>query len=210
MIRILIADDHPIVRNGLKQMISDEADMNVVCEASDAGEVFAGIEKNELDVLILDISMPGTGGFEILSRLRNNGSKTPVLMLSALSEDLYASKSLKAGASGFINKESAPEELVKAIRKVFSGGVYVSSHLAEKLAVDLKHDVDKPPYEYLSTREFQIMCMIASGKTVSEIAKELYINVKTVSTYRSRILEKMNFRNNSELTKFCIREGFVK
>lgn len=210
MIRILIADDHPIVRNGLKQIISDEPDMLVVCDASNADGVFAGAAKNELDVIILDISMPGMGGFEILSQLRNNKVKTPVLMLSALSEELYASKALKAGASGFVNKESAPEELVKAIRKVFSGGVYVSSYLAEKLAVDLKHEIDKPPHEYLSTREFQIMCMIASGKTVSEIAKELFINVKTVSTYRSRILAKMNFKNNSELTNFCLREGFVK
>ncbi len=210
MIRILIADDHPIVRNGLKQIISDEPDMLVVKDVSDAEGVFSCVQENELDVIILDISMPGTGGFEILSRLRSNNIKTPVLMLSALSEELYASKSLKAGASGFINKESAPEELVKAIRKVFSGGVYVSSYLAEKLAVNLKHDIEKPSHEYLSTREFQIMCMIASGKTVSEIAKELFINVKTVSTYRSRILAKMDFKNNSELTNFCIREGFVK
>ncbi len=210
MIRILIADDHPIVRNGLKQIISDEPDMLVVKDVSDAEGVFSFVQENELDVIILDISMPGTGGFEILSRLRSNNIKTPVLMLSALSEELYASKSLKAGASGFINKESAPEELVKAIRKVFSGGVYVSSYLAEKLAVNLKHDIEKPSHEYLSTREFQIMCMIASGKTVSEIAKELFINVKTVSTYRSRILAKMDFKNNSELTNFCIREGFVK
>lgn len=210
MIRILIADDHPIVRNGLKQIISDETDMEVVCEASNGQEVISSIKTNEIDVIILDISMPGKGGLEILDWLKNNYSEIPVLMLSAMSEELYASKTLKAGASGFLNKESAPEELVKAVRKVYSGGIYVSSYLAEKMAMDFKYDIKKPAHEYLSEREFQVMCLIASGKTVTEIAGELFINVKTVSTYRARVLLKMNFKNNSELTNFCIKEGFVK
>lgn len=210
MIKILIADDHPIVRNGLKQIITDENDMEITCEASNSGEVFESLKKNKIDILILDISMPGMGGFEILERIRQNYPKFPVLMLSSLSEELYASKSLKAGASGFFNKESAPEELVKAVRKIYSGGLYVSSFLAEKLAIDLKKDVTKPPYEYLSNREFQIMCMIGSGKTVSEIANILFISVKTVSTYKSRIFKKMNLKNNSELINFCVKEGFVK
>ena len=208
MIRILIADDHPIVRNGLKQIICDEEDMKVICEASNGQEVFDEISKNEIDVLILDISMPGMGGFEILEKIKQKYPKLPVLMLSALSEELYASKTLKAGASGFINKESAPIELVKAVRKVFSGGLYVSAYLAEKLASDFKHDVSKPPQEYLSNREFQIMCMIGSGKTITEIADMLCISVKTVSTYKARIFNKMNFKNNSELINFCIREGY--
>ncbi len=208
MIRILIADDHPIVRNGLKQIICDEEDMKVICEASNGQEVFDEISKNEIDVLILDISMPGMGGFEILEKIKQKYPTLPVLMLSALSEELYASKTLKAGASGFINKESAPIELVKAVRKVFSGGLYVSAYLAEKLASDFKHDVSKPPQEYLSNREFQIMCMIGSGKTVTEIADMLCISVKTVSTYKARIFNKMNFKNNSELINFCIREGY--
>lgn len=208
MIRILIADDHPIVRNGLKQIICDEEDMKVICEASNGQEVFDEISKNEIDVLILDISMPGMGGFEILEKIKQKYPTLPVLMLSALSEELYASKTLKAGASGFINKESAPIELVKAVRKVFSGGLYVSAYLAEKLASDYKHDVSKPPQEYLSNREFQIMCMIGSGKTVTEIADMLCISVKTVSTYKARIFNKMNFKNNSELINFCIREGY--
>lgn len=208
MIRILIADDHPIVRNGLKQIICDEEDMKVICEASNGQEVFDEISKNEIDVLILDISMPGMGGLEILEKIKQKYPKLPVLMLSALSEELYASKTLKAGASGFINKESAPIELVKAVRKVFSGGLYVSAYLAEKLASDYKHDVSKPPQEYLSNREFQIMCMIGSGKTVTEIADMLCISVKTVSTYKARIFNKMNFKNNSELMNFCIREGY--
>lgn len=210
MIKILIADDHPIVRNGLKQIISDETGMEVICDAADGREVIEKIKNNEIDVIILDISMPGMGGLEILDWLKNNYPDMPVLMLSAMSEELYASKTLKAGASGFINKESAPEELVKAVRKVFEGGIYVSPYLAEKMAKDFKYDIKKPPHEYLSNREFQIMRLIASGKTVTEIAKELFINVKTVSTYRARILSKMNFKNNSELTNFCIKEGFVK
>jgi len=210
MIRILIADDHPIVRNGLKQIISDEEDMKVVCEASNAKEVFELIKKFEIDVLILDISMPGMGGFEVLEKIKQKLPELPVLMLSALSEELYASKTLKAGASGFVNKESAPEELVKAVRKVFSGGLYVSAFLAEKLASDFKDDVSKPPQEYLSTREFQIMRMIGSGKTITEIAKILCISVKTISTYRSRILKKMNFKNNSELINFYVKEGYTE
>ena len=182
--------------------------MKGICEASNGQEVFEEVSKNEIDVLILDISMPGMGGFEILEKIKQKYPKLPVLMLSALSEELYASKTLKAVASGFINKESAPIELVKAVRKVFSGGLYVSAYLAEKLASDFKHDVSKPPQEYLSNREFQIMCMIGSGKTITEIADMLCISVKTVSTYKARIFNKMNFKNNSELINFCIREGY--
>lgn len=209
MIKILIADDHPLIRNGLKQIISRENDIEVTCEACNAEEVFELIKKYKIDVLILDISMPGMSGFEVLDKIKQKLPGLPVLMLSALSEELYASKTLKAGASGFINKESAPEELVKAVRKVFSGGLYVSDYLAEKLAVDFKYDISKPPQEYLSTREFQIMRMIGSGKTVSEIANELCINVRTVSTYRARILNKMNLKNNSEISNFCIKEGYI-
>jgi two-component system, NarL family, invasion response regulator UvrY len=209
MIKILIADDHPLIRNGLKQIISRESDIEVVCEAANSVEVFDLINKNNIDVLILDISMPGMSGFEILDKLKRKLPKLPVLMLSALSEELYALKTLKAGASGFINKESAPEELVKAIRKVFSGGLFVSPYLAEKLASDFKDGIMKQPHEKLSKREFQIMCMIGSGKTVGEIANELFLNVRTISTYRARILNKMNLKNNSEITNFCMKEGFI-
>lgn len=209
MIKILIADDHPLIRNGLKQIISRESDIEVVCEAANSVEVFDLIKTNKIDVVILDISMPGMSGFEILDKLKQKLPKLPVLMLSALSEELYALKTLKAGASGFINKESAPEELVKAIRKVFSGGLFVSPYLAEKLASDFKDGIVKQPHEKLSKREFQIMCMIGSGKTVGEIANELFLNVRTISTYRARILNKMNLKNNSEITNFCMKEGFI-
>jgi two-component system, NarL family, invasion response regulator UvrY len=209
MIRILIADDHPLIRKGLKQIISRESDIEIVCEAANAVEVFEIMNKNKIDVLILDISMPGMSGFEVLDKIKQKCPKLPVLMLSALSEELYALKTLKAGASGFINKESAPEELVKAIRKVFSGGLFVSPYLAEKLASDFKNGITKQPHEKLSKREFQIMCLIGSGKTVSEIANELFLNVRTISTYRARILDKMNLKNNSEITNFCMKEGFI-
>ena len=209
MIKILIADDHPLIRNGLKQIISREKDMEVTCEASNAEEVFELIKKNKIDILILDISMPGMSGFEVLDKIKQKFLKLPVLMLSALSEDLYALKTLKAGASGYINKESAPEELVKAVRKVVSGGLFVSDYLAEKLASDFKNGFFKQPHEKLSKREFQIMCLIGSGKTVSEIAKELFLNVRTVSTYRARILDKINLKNNSEITNYCMKEGFI-
>lgn len=209
MIKILIADDHPLIRNGLRQLISKQNDIEVACEASNSKEVFELMKKHEIDVVILDISMPGMSGIEILDIIKQKYPSVPVLMLSALSEELYALKTLKSGASGFINKESAPEELVKAIKKVVSGGVYVSDFLGEKLAVDFKKGIAKQPHENLSKREFQIMCLIGSGKAVSEIAKELFLNVRTISTYRARILEKLNLKNNSEITSYCVKEGFT-
>jgi DNA-binding NarL/FixJ family response regulator len=210
MITILIADDHPIVRTGLKLIISDQFDMKVICEASNGFEVLELLKKNKVDVVILDISMPGLSGLEALVQIRILYPSLPVLILSVLSEDVYASKTLRAGANGFIHKETIPEELVRAIRKVAGGGLYVSSLLAEKFAGDVRNPVIKVLHENLSFREFQIMCLIASGKTVTEIGSALCISVKTVSTYRSRILEKMELKNNAELTNYCIKEGLVE
>jgi len=210
MIKILIADDHPIVRTGLKLTISDQTDMKVICEASNGFEVLELLKKNVVDVAILDISMPGLSGLEALVQVKHLYPLLPVLILSVLSEEVYAVKTLKAGASGFIHKETIPEDLVKAIRKVASGGLYISSVMAEKFAEDVKNPVVKVLHENLSFREFQIMCLISSGKTVTEIADKLCISVKTVSTYRSRILEKMEMRNNAELTNYCIKAGLVE
>jgi DNA-binding NarL/FixJ family response regulator len=210
MINILIADDHPIVRTGLKLTITDQPDMKVICEASNGFEVLELLKKNKVDVVILDISMPGLSGLEALVQVRTLYPTLPVLILSVLSEEVYAVKTLKAGANGFIHKETIPEELVKAIRKVAAGGLYISTIMAEKFAGDVKNPVLKVLHENLSFREFQIMCLISSGKTVTEIADTLCISVKTVSTYRSRILEKMDMRNNAELTNYCIKEGLVE
>lgn len=209
MIKILIVDDHPIVRNGLKNIISDESDMKIVCESSTGQQVVDLVKKNEIDIVILDISLPDISGFEVLTRLRNLFPDLPVLMLSVMSEDLYASKTLKAGASGFINKESAPEELITAIRKIVSGGHYISPVFAERIALDIKGNLKKAPHERLSSREFQILTYIASGKAMGKIATELSLSIKTVSTYRTRILEKMNVRSNADLIKYCINEGLI-
>jgi two-component system, NarL family, invasion response regulator UvrY len=210
MIKILIADDHPIVRKGMINIISDEPDMKVVCEASNGTQVLDLIKTNELDFVILDISMPGKSGLEVLDMLKNIRPDLPILMLSALSEEIYASKSLKAGASGFINKETAPEELITAIRKIVAGGHYISNALTERVALDFKGDLSKAPHARLSSREFQILCLIGSGKSVTDIGKTLFLNVKTVSTYRTRILKKMNMQNNAELIRYCLNEGIIR
>lgn len=190
MIKILIADDHAIVRKGLKQILSETYDMVVANEAANGRQCLELVGKNDLDLVLLDIAMPGRGGIDILKDLKHEKPKLPILMLSMYPEEQYAVRALKAGASGYLTKESAPEELIAAIRKVSQGGKYVSSSLAEKLAVYLETDSEKPVHEMLSDREYQAMLMIASGKTVKQIADKLSLSVKTISTYRARILKK--------------------
>lgn len=210
MIRILIADDHTIVREGLKQILAETRDMVVADEASNGQEVFAKVSKNEYDVVLLDISMPGRSGLEVLKQLKGERPKLPILILSMYSEEQYAMRALRAGASGYMTKESAPDELIEAIRKVSQGRKYVSPSLAEKLAVSLELGEEKPPHEMLSDREYQVMCMIASGKTIKEIAGELSLSVKTISTYRSRILEKLNFKTNAAMTHYAVQNRLVE
>jgi DNA-binding NarL/FixJ family response regulator len=176
MIKILIADDHPIVRQGLKQILSEEPDIEVVGEAQNSQEVLELVRKQHWDIVILDITMPGRGGLDVLKELKHERPKLPVLMLSVHPEDQYAVRALKAHASGYMTKDSAPEELVKAIRKILRGGKYISSTLAEKLAFDLETETEKPLHETLSDREHQVLLMIASGKTVSKIAEELSLS----------------------------------
>jgi DNA-binding NarL/FixJ family response regulator len=209
MLKILIADDHPIVRQGLKQILSEESDMGVFGEAQNSQEVLELVQKQDWDIVILDINMPGRGGIDVLKELKHERPKLPVLMLSVHPEDQYAVRALKAHASGYMTKDSAPEELVKAIRKILRGGKYISSTLAEKLAFDLETETEKPLHETLSDREHQVLLMIASGKTVSEIAEELSLSVKTIDTYRARILEKMKMRTNAELTYYAIKNKLV-
>ena len=208
MIKILIADDHPVVRRGLKQIVAEEPNMVVAGEAQNAKEVLELIRKQDWDVVMLDITMPDRSGLEVLKQLKKEYPKLPVLVLSVHSEEQYAVRVLKSGAAGYMTKESAPEELVRAIRKVVAGGKYVSSSLAERLAFDLESE-EEPLHETLSNREFQVMCMIASGKTVKEIADRLFLSVKTASTYRTRILRKMKMKTNAELIYYAIKNRLV-
>jgi two-component system invasion response regulator UvrY len=207
--KILIADDHAVVRKGLTKILK-EADAGIcVDEANHGQEALAKALQASYELVLMDISMPGRGGLEVLKEIKSHRPKLPVLMLSMHPEEEYAVRALRAGASGYVTKDSAAEELMEAIRKVLSGGRYVSASLAEKLAFEMESDADKPLHETLSDREYQVMRMIASGKTVTEIAQELSLSVKTISTYRSRILEKMRLKNNSELTRYAFENLLV-
>jgi two-component system invasion response regulator UvrY len=209
MLKILIADDHAIVRQGLKQIVTETRDITVADEASNGQELLNKIREGEYDVVVLDITMPVRDGMDVLRQLRSEKPRLPVLMLSIHPEEQYALRALRAGASGYLTKESAPDELVVAIRKVSSGGKYISASLAEKLAFELEFGHEQALHETLSDREYQVLCLIASGKTVTEIAQELSLSEKTISTYRSRILEKMNMKNNAELTYYAIKNQLV-
>ena len=209
MIRILVADDHAIVRRGLRQIVADESDMQVVGEAQTTQEILDLARQEEWDVTVLNISMPGRGGFEALKALKQTHSKRPVLVLSMYPEDQFAVRAFRAGAAGYMTKESAPEELVQAIRKVVRGGKYVSPSLAEKLAAELGEDAERPPHEALSEREYHVLCLLASGKTVTQIAAEMSLSVKTISTYRVRLLEKMRMKTNAEVTRYAIEHRLV-
>lgn len=209
MIRVLIADDHAILRRGLMEILVRKLKDSVFGEAKDAQEVLARTQSDEWDLLILDISMPGRSGLDVLRDVRALRPKLPVLILSMHPEDQYGKRVLRAGASGFMNKESAPEELIKAVQKVLAGGRYVSPALAEKLALDLNDEVQRDVHETLSHREFEVLRMIALGKTIGQIAEELHLSVSTVSTYRARILEKMEMKTTAELMQYALRNRVV-
>jgi DNA-binding NarL/FixJ family response regulator len=209
MIRILIADDHAIVRRGLKEILVREMEDAVCGEAKDATELLARIEESGWDLLILDITMPGRSGLDVLRDLKVARPRLPILVLSMHAEDQYGKRILRAGASGYMNKESAPEELIKAVRKLLPGGRYVSVALAEKLAFDLGGDTRRPFHEILSDREFEVLRMIGQGKTVSQIAEELHLGVTTISTYRMRVLEKMNMTTTAELMHYALHNGLA-
>lgn len=210
MIRVFVADDHAVVREGLKQICRETADLVVAGEAVDGLEALERIRAEAWDVAVIDMTMPGRSGLEIVKELKRERPQLPILVLSVHAEDQYAIRLLKAGAAGYLTKESVPQELVDAIRRVVSGGKYVSQSLAEKLALQLDSDFANPPHEALSDREFQVLRLIASGKTVSDIATELSLSVKTVSTYRSRILEKMNLNSNAELIRYAIENRLIE
>jgi two-component system invasion response regulator UvrY len=208
-IRVLIVDDHAMVRRGLRAVLSDEFRGAVFGEAADAPQAVEQLRKKEWDVALLDITMPGKSGLDLLKELKAEWPTLPVLILSGHKEDQFAVRVLKAGAGGYITKESAPEELANAVRKVLAGGRYVSPALAEKLALGVNKDLTRTPHETLSDREYDVMSRIASGKTVTEIAGELSLSAKTISTYRARVLEKLGVKNSAEIVQYAIRNGLV-
>jgi two-component system invasion response regulator UvrY len=210
MIRVLIADDHAILRRGLTEILVRDLDEVVCGEAESAQQVIEQVQSGEWDLIILDITMPGRSGLDALRDLRKLRPKLPVLVLSMHPEDQYGKRVLKAGASGFMNKESAPEELIKAIRKILAGGRYVSPALAETLAVQLNDETDRALHERLSDREFEVLRKIAVGRTVVQISEELHLSVPTVNTYRARILEKMGLSTTAELIHYAVRHQLVE
>jgi two-component system invasion response regulator UvrY len=209
-IKVLIADDHAIVREGLKQILADTKDIVVAGDAENGVDTIKLARKGKGDVLLLDISMPDRSGIEVLKQVKKEVPELSVLMLSMHREDQYAIRSLKAGAAGYLNKQSAPAELVNAIRQVAAGRKYISPSLAQELANHIGEDHETPLHETLSDREYQTLIMIASGKAVSEIAAELVLSVKTISMYRSRLLQKMKLKHNAELTHYAIKNHLVE
>lgn len=209
MMKILIADDHAIVRKGLVQILADSPDAILVDEASDGREALAKVAGGDFDLVLLDISMPGRGGLEVLKELKSRSPRLPVLILSMHPEEQYAVRAMRSGASGYLAKGSASDELVNAIRKVLSGGRYISSFLTEKLADALDIHTEEKLHETLSNREYQVLRMIGAGKTATEIAVEMSLSVKTISTFRARILDKMRMKNNAELTCYAIQNNLI-
>lgn len=209
MIKLLIADDHAIFREGLKHILTECPGVDVAAEAKNGQEVLEKIRSNKYDIVLLDISMPGMSGLEVLKQLKIEKPKLPVLVLSMHPEEQYAIRALRAGASGYLTKESAPDELITAVRKISQGRKYITSSLAERLAFEMDTDSEKPLHDTLSDREFQVLRMIAAGKTITQIADNLSLSIKTISTYRTRIMEKMNMKTNAELMHYAINQGIL-
>lgn len=209
MIRLLIADDHPIVREGLKRIVAECPDMKLVGEAVDGDEVLVKCTGEDVDVLLLDVSMPGPGFLETMRCLRKDSPSVRVLVLSVHSEDQYAVRALRLGASGYLTKDHSPDELAGAIRRAYRGGKYVTESLAERLAFELESDREMQPHAMLSDREYQVLCKLGAGTSVKETAVELGLSPKTVSTYRTRVLAKMKLKTNAELIRYVLRHGLV-
>lgn len=211
MIRLLIADDHPVVREGLRRIVADHPELEVVGEAVNGDEVLASFPLLPADVVLLDVAMPGPGFLQVLEQLRAQHPSVAVLVLSVHPEDQYAIRALRAGASGYLTKDHSPEQLVEAIRKVYRGGKYVSPALAERLAADLAATGGKQlRHETLSHREYEVLCLLGSGRTVKEISSELRLSPKTVSTYRTRVLEKMQATSNADLVRYAAQHGLIR
>jgi two-component system invasion response regulator UvrY len=209
MIKVLVCDDHVVVRRGLRQILAETPDIMVGGEAGTADEALALLRRESWSVVVLDINLPGASGMDLLAQVRKERPSLPVLVLTVYSEEQYAVRAIKAGAAGFLTKESAPDKLIEAVRKVAAGGRYISAELAEALASLLAGEGKGTPHERLSDREFEVLKMLASGKTVSQVAQDLGLSVKTVSTHRVRILKKMNMKTNAELTHYAVRNGLA-
>jgi DNA-binding NarL/FixJ family response regulator len=209
MLRILLADDHAVVRQGVKQILSEAFAQATFGEAPNVHELLDLISSERWDIVVLDLAMPGGNGLEALKQIKNGYPELPVLILSMFPEDQYAVRTIRAGAAGYLNKESAPEELVLAIRKILHGGEYISAAVADELVLYARDENDQPLHKHLSDREYQVLCLIASGKEVKEISTELSLSAKTISTYRARLMEKMNMKTNAELIHYAIQNGLV-
>ena len=209
MLKILLADDHAVVRQGVKQILAEAFTQAAFGEAKNAHELLTLVNNEHWDIVVLDLTMPGGNGLEALKQIKHDHPQLPVMVLSMFPEDQYAVRTIRAGAAGYLNKESAPEELVRAIRKILHGGEYISASVADELVMYARNDNDQPLHKQLSDREYQVLCLIASGKEVKEISTELALSAKTISTYRSRLLEKMHMNTNAELTYYAIQNGLV-
>ncbi len=210
MIKVFIADDHALIREGIKNLLSPLSDIKLVGETANSFEIIEQIRVNKCDVLILDLSMPGKHGLDVIKEIKSIYPETKILIMTMMPEDQFAKRTLKAGASGYLTKESAPDELITAIRRIASGRKYVSQSLAEKLAQDLDDSAEKPIQDLLSDREFQVMKMMAKGKSQTDIADELSISISTVNTYRSRIFKKLNLHSNAELIHFAFQNNLIE
>ena len=209
-IKVLVADDHEIVRQGLKTIISEHSDLSIAGEAENGNQVLKIVKKTKVDVVLLDFDMPEKNGLDTLIELKVLYPKLLVMILSISPEDHYGTRILKAGASGYLQKSSAPNQLIDAIRKVFNGGKYISSALTDRLVTNLNRDHERPLHESLTDREFQVFCLLATGKKLKEIADELCLSINTISTYRSRILQKMDMSSNADVIRYAIKNKLVK
>lgn len=210
MIRVLVADDHAVVREGIKRIIQETGDLTVAGEAASGPELLSKITADTWDVVLLDLAMPGPSALDVLEEIHRLRPKLPVLVLSMYPEEQYAIRTLVAGAMGYLNKESPPDELVRALRTVTSGRKYISGRVAESLVTHVGQGRAAPPHEKLSNREYQVLCLIAAGKSVSEIAEELLLSVKTISTFRTRILDKLELRSNADIIRYALKHGIVE
>ena len=209
MLKILLADDHPVVRQGIRQILAEAFVQAIFGEACNTRELLDLVSRGPWDILVLDLSMPGGNGLETLKQIKHDHPKLPVMILSMFPEDQYAVRTIKAGAAGYLNKESAPEELVHAIRKILHGGQYISPAVVDELVLYACKDDDQPLHKRLSDREYQVLCLLTAGRKVKDISAELSLSAKTISTYRARLLLKMNMQTNAELTHYAIENNLV-